>query len=544
MKPSHLKKIDQYFEGSLTQEQCKEFSTLLSQSYELRKEFRKRAVLDEYLHSESQHFEPSSLPQKRRSKFIKTAIGLLAACIVVGLMMINLRPAAVDKDQGLGVKTNDDLSDSKPIAQLIDYYDINISNHSAELREINFARGDYEIASGSIHLRFQNCVDFLFSGPGSFEIIGPKLVKVSRGKLRVIVLNSKGQEFTVQTPSNQYIDWGTEFCLNIPANGIDVINVHEGEVEVKSMLHNDLPEMLSRFSQKYPIPVNQSVSVDKKLNNITPGSMGRFRNIQQINEFSNNPDVIGIYDLEYHSTDFEKTRIPKTWTAHAENMAPHRFIKNLHKSSKEASHGIFHGSNRTSGRWYNSLALNLFQDDAHLSIDLEKNYQSFSLSFWFMQNGRLKKPLNSLVRPYRWEEFGNLSIEISRSGKISQFLWGETDLSPIKSSNSKIKEGWNHLVYTFGKKGKQLSSKVYLNADLVNEAIPKWTQFISLRNMIIGSSKNPQGQYLNGFRSVLDELIVWKKTLSENEIQEQYLNGLPLYDLSDQEIQILANKNG
>ena len=116
MKPSHLKKIDQYFEGSLPEDQWKEFSTLLSQSYELRKEFRKRAVLDEYLHSESQHFEPSSLPQKRRSKFNKTAFGLLAASIVVGLMMINLRPATVDEHQGLGDKTNSGLSDSKPIA--------------------------------------------------------------------------------------------------------------------------------------------------------------------------------------------------------------------------------------------------------------------------------------------------------------------------------------------------------------------------------------------------------------------------------------------
>ena len=58
--------------------------------------------------------------------------------------------------------------------------------------------------------------------------------------------------------------------------------------------------------------------------------------------------------------------------------------------------------------------------------------------------------------------------------------------------------------------------------------------------MIIGSSKSPEGDYLNGFRSILDELIIWKKTLNESEIKEHYLNGLPLYDLQDQVIQILA----
>ena len=61
MKSSHIKMIDQYFEGSLPQEQWEEFSILLSQSYELRKEFRKRAVLDEYLYSNNQNFDISSI---------------------------------------------------------------------------------------------------------------------------------------------------------------------------------------------------------------------------------------------------------------------------------------------------------------------------------------------------------------------------------------------------------------------------------------------------------------------------------------------------
>ena len=56
-----------------------------------------------------------------------------------------------------------------------------------------------------------------------------KLVKVTEGKIRVIVLNKKGHEFTIQTPTNQFIDWGTEFCLNVQQSG-DVINVHEGEI--------------------------------------------------------------------------------------------------------------------------------------------------------------------------------------------------------------------------------------------------------------------------------------------------------------------------
>ena len=44
---------------------------------------------------------------------------------------------------------------------------------------------------GSIHLRFLDCVDFLFSGPGSFEIVNSKLVKVTEGKIRVIIFDDE-----------------------------------------------------------------------------------------------------------------------------------------------------------------------------------------------------------------------------------------------------------------------------------------------------------------------------------------------------------------
>ena len=72
--------------------------------------------------------------------------------------------------------------------------------------------------------------------------------------------------------------------------------------------------------------------------------------------------------------------------------------------------------------------------------------------------------------------------------------------------------------------------------------MPQWTQHISLKQMIIGASKNKEGQFYNGLRFVLDELTIWKKTLSQNEIQEQYMNGFPLHDLSGQEMKILAKQ--
>jgi hypothetical protein len=374
--------------------------------------------------------------------------------------------------------------------------------------------------------------------------VNPKFVKVTEGKIRVIVLNKKGHEFTIQTPTNQFIDWGTEFCLNVQQSGRDVINVHEGEVDVISLQDNNFSERLNRYSQGLEKIEDETVKINKRLNNSTPGGMGYLRNQQIIQKLSKDKGVIGLYDFKQSQNDFDllKQRIPEKWYKQSDRLKFHQIIENLHKTSDECSHGVYHGANRTNGRWEKSRALNFYLKHAHLSLDLKNDYKNFSLAIWFMQTGKLKKPLNNLVSPYKWEKFGNLSIDISRSGKISQHFWGEPDLSVKTYGESKIEEGWNHIVYTFGKEGKEVRSRVFLNGNMIQVALPNWTQHISLKQMLIGASKSKEGMYYNDIGFVLDELSIWKKTLTEQEIWNQYLDGLPIYDLPNENIHALSKK--
>ena len=125
---------------------------------------------------------------------------------------------------------------SAPIAELIDFYDLKFKDNTKPVEHIRFDQGKYEIERGQLHLRFNDSVELLFSGPGTFEILNPKLVKVAQGNVRTIVLNDKGKEFTILSPTSRYIDWGTEFSLNISPSGDDLVNVHEGAIEVQSLV--------------------------------------------------------------------------------------------------------------------------------------------------------------------------------------------------------------------------------------------------------------------------------------------------------------------
>ena len=208
-------------------------------------------------------------------------------------------------------------------------------------------------------------------------------------------------------------------------------------------------------------------------------------------------------------------------------------MPNLHLSNTDASHGIYHGANRTNGRWPQSNGLNLFQKNAHLSLDLNQHYENFSFACWLKPTGKLNNPLNYLIRSYRWEKLGNLSIEITRSGKLKQFLWGEPHIQEFQPSKRKLSKEWNHIAYTFGKVDEKTVSSLYLNGKLYYEVFPNFTDSIDLRNVIIGCGNNKYGEYLNQFNVVLDELVLWKKTLTKNEIKNFYRSGLPTYDLND-----------
>jgi len=271
------------------------------------------------------------------------------------------------------------------------------------------------------------------------------------------------------------------------------------------------------------------------LENIMPGQMGGTRNQKLLNKLAADPYVIGLYDFQYSLTEKDELvkRVPQAWESSTGKLKPNRWVPNLHLFNTDVSHGIYHGANRTNGRWPQAIGLNLFQKNAHLSLDLNQNYENFSFACWLKPTGKLKNPLNSLIRPYRWEKFGNLSIEVTRSGKLKQFLWGEPHIQEFQSSKRKLFNEWNHIAYTFGKVDEKTVSSLYLNGKLYNEVFPNFTDSIDLRNVIIGCVNNKYGEYLNQFNAVLDELVIWKKTLTKKEIKNFYRSGLPTYELND-----------
>ena len=526
--------IELYLEGNLPADKWEEFSNRLEESADMRREFRKLSVLDENLRAQSIGFPKLAEREQNHTPHPILPWMISAACLVACFFIweINQKNQPLEK---AAIANTGTATPSSPIAKLIDFYDVQFKNTDKPIEDICFDIGKYEIERGQLHLRFNNSVELLFSGPGSFEILNPKLVSVTQGNVRTIVLNDKGKEFTILSPTSRYIDWGTEFSLNISSSGEDLVNVHEGAIEVQCLATQNKPQMLTRFSKVIDSPEFTPVLIDKQLENSMPGEMGGYRNQELFDKLATDPDVIGLYDFKLPLADKDVLlqRIPQSWESSKNNLTPNRWVPNLHLSNTNASHGIFHGANRTLGRWPQAEGINLYGKNAHLSLDINQNYENFSFSCWLKPIGKLNNPLNSLIRPYRWKKLGNLSIEVTRAGKLKQFLWGEPHIQELQPSKRKLSRDWNHIAYTFGKVGEKTVSSLYLNGKLYNEVFPNFTNSIVLRNVIIGCVNNKDGKYLNQFNAVLDELVLFRKTLTKEEIEKFYHSGLPTYELND-----------
>ncbi len=89
--------------------------------------------------------------------------------------------------------------------------------------------GLVELCEGRVEIELDSGVQLAIEGPARFELVDEKGGLLHQGKLSAHV-PPEGIGFTVETPTMEVIDLGTEFGLNVTAHACEV-HVFDGEVE-------------------------------------------------------------------------------------------------------------------------------------------------------------------------------------------------------------------------------------------------------------------------------------------------------------------------
>jgi hypothetical protein len=536
MKSEDKRLIQAYYSGSITKRDAKKLSELLEHDPKARSYYITYSAITEHLGESIQDTENEifSSPKLSFPKKQSTAPWLLIAASLVLAFLVFDYLKKRDKDQTVAISEPASvLNNSRNQAQLVDHFNASIKGITRRLEDFIWVPGKYELLSGELHLRFNRSVDFIYQGPGIFEIEDYQNIRVTKGNIRTIVLNENGKGFTIKSPTTTYIDWGTEFTLNISPSQQDKFNIDQGEVEVSSVEkpHNSTMLTRSNLSQQKL----DFIELDDRLKPSEPGDAGAKRNFKAFEKLAHHPDTIGLYNFDYPeqsklSEEMVK-RIPKSWQkwSEANDLKPNRLIIN-HAKSEIGSHGVYHKSHRTRGRWPGSYSIDLPHKGSHVSFSMLGKYPEITINFWLQKLDHLDA-INALIRSDHWDEIGNLCIEFDRGGKPYLHQWGETFPNNYRFDNKRLSLGWQLVTYTFGREENDSKSKIYLNGNLVLESKTTWTNHISLSDFTIGGCVHESGPSSTNLNCNIDEMVITKKRWSEEEIREYFLDGFPYYQV-------------
>ena len=536
MKEASL--IELYFEGNLPRKNWAEFSELLKNSPETRREFRKLAILDNKLRTDSLSPAKSSLTSFVEPNGLnKTPWIIAAACLVFAAILFfkNTRESE-DKLVQITEKNPKFLPKESAVATLVNFQNPVFSNQrSTDIKEFNL--GKYELTSGSIHLRFKTAVDIIFKGPGSFEILSPKLLFVEKGEVRTMVNDETGHEFSILTPDSRYIDWGTEFCLSISPGKKDKIDVLSGLVEIqnvdtsKSICHVKRNNQITNQFEQWNGEFFKSEHI------LSPSRIGGARKKSRMKTYSTQSDILATFDfskleisenpeLVPHTV---KSNLPKFWKSQKDSIHDNRYVINKSINSP-ISHAIMHYCSWVSGRWYNTKALALHERESHILLDLEGKLKNLSFHTW-LKIGNPELPNSVIFGSREWNNPGDFLIEFTRS-KRKPFLsfWGQNDMVFTVDNKISLDFDWNFIALTIESIGNSLKCKLYVNNQLLSEQQTKNLNFIKPDRLILGNMRGEWGRgksYQRPLNAIMDEFVIWNRVLSGKEVENLYTEGKP-----------------
>ncbi len=533
MKPSEKKLIEDYFAQSISEEDISLLNELLLNSEEARSFYLTYASVMENLDESRQAHNLHNFGQSKTTRFPKKKGGkwlAIAASIIFAVFFLNhfVFQKTVETDLGIAVH-----SKSPPKIQLIDFFGLDETHHLFVPGQTRFEPGEYKTESGKLHLRFGESVDVIFTGASIFQILSEKEIFVQKGKIRTIVHDARGHEFTIRTPNANYIDWGTEFCLYIQPNTTDQFEVDEGLVEVKDIKGVN---SFGKFDPYYtPTTGENTPFIFTDLSPDLPGRAGMVRMKEKIHQKSKDPDLLGLYTFEFpHKLNFDPkhedfiAELPESIRDDPGPHYPYNLIIN-HAETGIASHGVFRHCNRCYGRWPENKSLKFTNEKSHIRFSLPGEFEEFTLQAW-LQMHQSNSYQNSLIRSVKWDGFGRIALRTNRVGKPFHFIWGETNLRESRHSNTRLSNYWQLISYTFGKENGRAVSKIYINKELVSMAYPKFVKYIKLDEFLFGAGINGKtGVLTSNVDGRVDELSLWAKAFSEKDIEAEYHQGYPFY---------------
>ncbi len=136
-----------------------------------------------------------------------------------------------------------------------------------------------ELVSGVVKIRFYQGAEAIIEGPARFSCISNEQLSLESGKVYMMV-EQKALGFSVITPQSKIIDLGTEFGIDITADGNNIVQVYKGTASLAS-------GQAGNFKESVVIRKDQAKLMDAKTGIIKDHDFNRYAHIRFIDSTQN-----------------------------------------------------------------------------------------------------------------------------------------------------------------------------------------------------------------------------------------------------------------
>ena len=430
------------------------------------------------------HSSPTNSLRRRKP----TRQVALAAVIVVGLacwLLIHFEhpPVAVIEDSAGAVFTGD----TAPEQGRLD-------------------RSRYSLDSGMVTISFRNGVTLTIRGPAEFEIIDEFRVKLDRGQARAVAPES-GHGFTIETQDADVVDLGTEFGVSVdPATGTSDVQVFDGRVDVKDSARQIALASLE-LGEAVRIQDGDIEAIELLDSEIfpSPTDLGLARWRAHDRKLRSDPDVLIYYPFR-PSEDRVGRLVDES-------------------SDRLVIDGKISGARWVTGRWPGKQALLFDQSGDAVELEIPGELTEFTFSAW-INIDRFDFALTPIFNSAGWEE-GDLHLQLSRSREtVFAAVYPQSFRSGARAT---VETGrWIHLAAIVDTTRKTAATWIDGQAAVSSEFVDE--VFLNPGLCRLGSWKSdkrpPKGRDRE-FRGRIDEVVIWKRVLSEEEIRDLAAAGSP-----------------
>jgi ferric-dicitrate binding protein FerR (iron transport regulator) len=370
---------------------------------------------------------------------------------------------------------------------------------------VRIGPGEYELLKGIVHLRFAQGADVVIASPARLDVRDAQHTRLVYGNVRVTAPPT-ARGFTIATDAADYVDLGTEFGLRVdPRSGASDLYVFDGQVNVADPRTGKvLSEVVEGESSRY---VDATAAVVPEIDKDafpTPGAIGFQRWQQYEREMRGNDRLLAFYP-------FLRT-------------ADETVLVNSQNENGMAA-GRIDGARWTTGRWPGKEALLFDRDTDFVQLDIPGEHQELTVAVW-LKVDRLDFGLNAILNS-DGNEPGDFHFQLTRQGLPRGGVVIQSHFDDKVVGESVPVGKWTHVASVISTQNR--SQQIYVNGVLARERHWRKEEILRPGSCRLGNWLPDAKACMpnRAFRGRIDELAIWSRVLSVDEIKNLVEVGRP-----------------